>query len=870
MSFANRRHGDVLPLPCKTMEASAVENGLPFPHRASWISQSLNKLGMHGPNSQFESVLSSHLPLNATQCRVRERIEQSLALHGPPPDDLSAENALASLKGVKTDYDGVPSNLAPFDSSKLKILASSVAPQHIRQFLPSEAKKILNHPEDFVLRPAGEAREPFRPYWDPALRFNSPKRLKFILDLFNAGLMVLRTSIASEVGVFFVKKKTPDAIRMVIDCRGTNQACQDPPTTRLGSARCYSDLKLEVDDPSTPCAWGREADVNDCFYRFSLPELAHYFGINHPLTADEWKQLGIEFDSVYDPILKQELIVAGDAPLFPCFRAVPMGWNWALFLCHEAVLEIAQRGAPWADGILREKKVTPQLDEFRTILGVYVDNITVLGRSKEDVEQRCKALEQAFADAQIPITWSQSSAVDKLESVGCVLDFSRGILSNKPRRVWKFALATEALLRRRKLSTEILQVWTGHFTSLCSITPWGLSALQQVYRFMQKSNGKRIEVWPSVRSELKIAASLAWLTWRDLTAPVMRTVETGDASTSGYALMACYPPHDLTWPAMRVHEKWRFISMPASLKECAAHQDLDGFTAKLTELLAPLDRVNTHSIADDPRQTLRHVPLAKAAALSTSYGEQVLCALQEGSWLRTSAARSQVAAKIPKRFDLEIPALVQPLDDFFACSDNYRLLWARRWKHAGENIQIKEGRVALSSLKRSARVAELHNHRKLTISDNLGVVCAMNKGRSSHDKLNKLCRQAASLQFATGIIWHLRHVETKRNVADSPSRNHEHLGRRLDPPCMLNKHGCDSPRAVSAPSKPLASQHGMVQCFPVSRGQLNQLRSSMGLVATFDAEPPKTSSSAGLKKEFLGLSTWEHHALYGRKHDMES
>ena len=37
----------------------------------------------------------------------------------------------------------------------------------------------------------------------------------------------------------------------------------------------------------------------------------------------------------------------------------------------------------------------------------------------------------------------------------------------------------------------------------------------------------------------------------------------------------------------------------------------------------------------------------------------------------------------------------------------------------------------------------------------------------------------------------------------------------------------------------------------------------MGLIATFDAEP-------GLKKEFLGLSTWEHHALYGRKRDMES
>ena len=95
-------------------------------------------------------------------------------------------------------------------------------------------------------------------------------------------------------------------------------------------------------------------------------------------------------------------------------------------------------------------------------------------------------------------TWTQHTSVTRLESVGCVLDFDRGVIMNKPSRVWRFASATEALLRRRKLNVEILQVWCGHYTALCGIT---------------------------------------------------------------------YPLESVIWKSMRVHEKWRFISMPEEL-EC--------------------------------------------------------------------------------------------------------------------------------------------------------------------------------------------------------------------------------------------------------------------------------------------------------------
>lgn len=86
---------------------------------------------------------------------------------------------------------------------------------------------------------------------------------------------------------------------------------------------------------------------------------------------------------------------------------------------------------------------------------------------------------------------------------------------NKPSRVWRFASATEALLRRRKLNAEILQVWCGHYTALCGIT---------------------------------------------------------------------YPLESVIWKSVRVHEKWRFISMPEELKQLAKNQDVESFSNMLSEL----------------------------------------------------------------------------------------------------------------------------------------------------------------------------------------------------------------------------------------------------------------------------------------------
>ena len=789
-----RRHGDVFPLPPHVVSNLAMTENISQSQRAYWISDSLNKLALHGScNSLSRSILSSQLPLTSAQDSVASRIVEALRLHGDCPPDLTPEVALSKLRGGKPAYDGVPNNLDSYDPRKLKILSKGTVPKHILSFLPSEAAALVRNFRHSIIRPESVELGSFSPYWDPALRFNRSMRMDFIVKLFHAGLMTFRPTAASFVGAFCVKKKDPRFQRLVIDCRGTNMLHCDPPTTRLGSSRCYSDLDLGRSSSSDKVC-GREADVDDCFYRFGLPELSHYFAINHPLQAQEWRAAGLEVGRIFNPETTTTFKPSDEQLLFPCFQVVPMGWTWALWLCNEAVLSIARSLSPWNDGILRERKPTPQLDNCRTIVGVYVDNITVIGSSAEDVQTRCDALQKSFDRAGIPITWSQDAPVRQLESVGIVLDFEGGRVINKPRRVWSFHLATIALLRRRKLNADILQIWAGHYTSLMGIASHGLSALFDTYRFIETAKNGRKTVWSSVRREMKHCAALVWMAIRPLVAPTMNLVEVGDASSSGYAMMASEPPVGLIKQASVIHERWRFCPMPAELKDLVGKGDSDGFVQVLGKMLQADDVVVGQTGKD----------YFGPAGLNTKYAQFVFDAVQEGSLLATSAIKSQLRAKRSSRADIEIPALVQPLDDFFSEPKNFHLLWCRRWRNLDEHITIKEARVALSSLRRSSRVAGVHGYRKLTLSDNLPCILAFSKGRSSNFKMNLVCQTASAIQFATQIGWHLRHVETKRNVADKDSRRFEpkrRLGRR-QPFHLWEFTDGGLSREASAPSKP--------------------------------------------------------------------
>ena len=181
----------------------------------------------------------------------------------------------------------MPSTLVPFDRNKLKILQTRLNPQPLVKRLPPNAKVLYKHfhrcLEKSESQIAREANNPDtalpKPYWDPVLRNSKHVRQRFLVDLFNLGLLGLGRSIKSRVGIFLVKKKDPKFIRMIIDARLTNRLHHSPPVTRLASSACYRDLDLSSEGACSPVGhssaddgtgYGQEADVADCFYNYSI------------------------------------------------------------------------------------------------------------------------------------------------------------------------------------------------------------------------------------------------------------------------------------------------------------------------------------------------------------------------------------------------------------------------------------------------------------------------------------------------------------------------------------------------------------------------------------------------------------------------
>ena len=92
---------------------------------------------------------------------------------------------------------------------------------------------------------------------------------------------------------------------------------------------------------------------------------------------------------------------------------------------------------------------------------------------------------------------------------------------------------------------------------------------------------------------------------------------------------------------------------------------------------------------------------------------------------------------------------------------------AGAWRHKGK-IHEYGARGELMGLKRSASRPEHHSTVLLTANDNMGSVCAYEKGRATNLELLMLCRRAAAYQIGCSIQWRQRHVEGVRNDADYP------------------------------------------------------------------------------------------------------
>ena len=65
----------------------------------------------------------------------------------------------------------------------------------------------------------------------------------------------------------------------------------------------------------------------------------------------------------------------------------------------------------------------PQLSAYPTVMGTYVDSVSIISFLASLVAARAKLIDEKFKSVGVPLVWTQPEPVKKLEIVGAVLSF---------------------------------------------------------------------------------------------------------------------------------------------------------------------------------------------------------------------------------------------------------------------------------------------------------------------------------------------------------------------------------------------------------------------------------------------------------------
>ncbi|CAK0894060.1 unnamed protein product, partial [Prorocentrum cordatum] len=285
-------------------------------------------------------------------------------------------------------------------------------------------------------------------YGDTVLKENRDAYIGFVKDGLARGIFRLSRRRKEAVKVFFVKKKD-SSIRIVIDCRRSNQHFRAAPKVHLFSGSSFGEVEVSAHQQM----WYAGGDVQNAFYQHQFPcWLQPYFGLDCVRASE----LGVaELDGQ---------AVRGDQILYPLMNVVPMGWKWALFMVqriHEHVLDGVPELGPRRRAV--DFRPPPRVEDG-AVHTVYVDNVLIEGFDKAEVtrlrEAACAALQQAgYA------THDESDAAASMEMLGVEQTGCPGRVQVSAKRYWRLWQALEWIRRRQPpLSSRQLERLIGHFT----------------------------------------------------------------------------------------------------------------------------------------------------------------------------------------------------------------------------------------------------------------------------------------------------------------------------------------------------------------------------------------------------------------------
>ena len=428
----HRRHGDPFPLP-RLREESSLRR---------LVDRACKTLTDLAVGTFVSTTASEEVPMTKVQSWMLSDLRRRISQHGPRPHMTESE-ALAEISSGSHLYDkqeGLPSHLAEFDITKIKILQRHIRPSLAADLSSSLVRGYLDHFREMIEKPARELEsQSFKdalpvPYWDPKLRKSRRQRIALYQGLWRRDLLTFRRREKGRIGVFTVKKKDGWQ-RLIIDARVPNASHQRPPATRLSTPASLISLDYS---PETMEANGFG------FYNFLVPELASWFSTGDWFSTHQLEELGLLPSTVYDDLLGHETPVQEGEMLVPCFAGMAMGWSWSLFLANEAIVHQCSipRGQ-LQDDMIRDRAPAPAILPDRPAVGIYVDNIHVFGGRAGQAGERMSDIAEQFSRLGIPYTVDEVESALEMDSLGLRLDFKGRVAAfPKPSLSWRLWFTT--------------------------------------------------------------------------------------------------------------------------------------------------------------------------------------------------------------------------------------------------------------------------------------------------------------------------------------------------------------------------------------------------------------------------------------------
>ena len=761
----HRRHGDPFPLPRLGQPTAA---GL-LSRRLDGAAGALNTLS----GAFLNRTESADLKLTAVQKRMMSDLQRRISNYGERPPDMEDENALGELLQNANLYVQEANNVASFDPNEVKILSRKLDPIPAQEVASPVARMYLEHFDCLVERPVQElealrdSQTLVTPHWDVKLKNSLKARMQLYQKLHSCGLLTYRWREKAQVGVFAVKKKgnkSGNTQRLIVDCRQGNALLRKPPTTRLStpagltsvdfSQSTFDELGCNSDADSSFFPTLETGDVGDCFYNFLVPQACSWFSTGDTLTRKTMRAWGIEEIVVYNEETRSNDPLPEDVPVFVCFKGMPMGWSWALYLAQDIVCNqclIAMNGGEHQ--LIRDKHIAPDLKPGQCPVGVYVDNVHTFGASMGEASSCMHKIAQRFSELGIPFEVDGVEGSERIDTLCLTFHFADGVrVTAKAERAWRLWSATRAILRRRRVSGDVLRVWLGHVNFHFLLCRPLLSILNASYKFAIAHLGHRFPMWPTVRKEMKLVLHLLLVVEEDLSAPYSGEVHVGDSSDRGYGLLSTHTSLSRVRAEMQLEERWRFV-------HSAEPADIDGGFP--------------HPEGASAEEAVFRGSFSKTGVgAQTSYGQFLKQKLADPGINKRIKARSKFLlgeSQAKTRSLIRIPGF-SDISSSWSDEKQWTLIAAKPWKDINEHINIKEAKVALMGLRRLCRTERNFGHRCLSLCDNQVAVFVFSKGRSGTSSLNNLCRRAAAYQVGCNIRWHIRYIASKDNPADGPSR----------------------------------------------------------------------------------------------------